>query len=676
MTSYGEPRVWLEEFPLGQAVPFYCDHLGLRYQGEVIRADRWLPAWGEPLGQDAFFRIILLQQRGRQQAPKIQDSRIALCIPATGLSRRRSQYSNEMATIRETLGAYRIQRDTEGELIRTTLQRRLEETEEQLWGEESVRFSQGQIITNSSQKPDPAAVFAGLTPEPWFSRLAGSLLAGAYPDLPIDGNSLPRPVTSADPPELFREIFSQPGFGASLLSQLGPGLGLTAAQLSDPPEFPSSNVAILIRKRLARLSSPVQWSLIHNYLSHEAGLTGQLAILYLLLYIHHEQPRMEVRLGAGHQMMLADGSPLLGTRLTADLIPYLKWDDEIGRWANTIGPVTEPEWNDALLYLSVLCPGLTPIAEGKAVEDQEASLLRNKAEFEVRLSQATNFLRSLRMSATDHEAEGPGNAVGRLAKISGNDSASIFRSIKSAYQNHQDLTADITALDRLTRLSDRKDDILSAQVYLDHAAVPLAMAELSIQHQALQEAISPGPLLRSPRGWEGLAPEITRFKSQYALAYRDHHGDIHRSLAAYLRDLAAARRKMNAHSLLNALPELGEPTGGGLFEKLGQIDPGPSPCQADSAVIDLEATPICPSCHLSLDWTIPSGDLARLASAIDGVLEDKNRRLSNLLVERVLEGNNGQRLNDFIAIVQASDLSALSNKLNEDLLAFIRQLLV
>ena len=75
-------------------------------------------------------------------------------------------------------------------------------------------------------------------------------------------------------------------------------------------------------------------------------------------------------------------------------------------------------------------------------------------------------------------------------------------------------------------------------------------------------------------------------------------------------------------------------------------------------------------------WSIPSEELARLASEIDGVLEDKNRRLSNLLVERVLEGNNDQRLGDFIAIVQASDLSALSNTLNEDLLAFIRQLLV
>ena len=48
-------------------------------------------------------------------------------------------------------------------------------------------------------------------------------------------------------------------------------------------------------------------------------------------------------------------------------------------------------------------------------------------------------------------------------------------------------------------------------------------------------------------------------------------------------------------------------------------------------------------------------------SAIDGVLEDKNRRLRNPLVELVLEGNNDQWLGDFMTIVQASDLSALSN---------------
>ena len=676
MTSYGEPRVWLENFPLGQVTPFFCDHLGLRYQGEVIRADRWDPAWGKPLAQDAFFRIVLLHQRGRQQSPKIQDSRIALCLPESGSSNRRNRLSGESATIRETLGAYRIHRDTEGELIRTTLQRRLEEMEEQLLGDDSVRYSQGRIITNSSNKPDPAAVFAGLNPEHWFSRLARGLLANAYPDLPIDEAKLSRPVTGTDPAALFHEIFHPAGANSGILSQLGPGLGLAAGQSSEPPDSSSFPVAGLIQDRLARLTLPAQWSLIHNYLSHEVGLTKHLATLYLLLYIHHEQPDMEIRIKGGHELLLSDGSPMLGTRLTSDLIPFLQWNDEIGHWTNTIGPVTEPEWNDALPYLSFLSPTLTAIADSNDVTDQEAVLLADIVELHKRLGLATDLMRSLRTATADSPDGEWGSGMERLSGIAGNDFVSLYRSVKKVYRNHSQLKADIAALDRLTRLSDRKDDILSAREYLVHATVPMAMAELSVQLQALLEATSPGPLSRSTRGWEGVAPEITRFKSQYAVAYRSHHQDVHGSLPAYLRELEAARRKMDAHSLLNALRELGEPTGGGLFDNLGHMDPGPPLCRADSADLDLDAAPGCPSCLLSLEWSIPRQQLERVASEIDGVLEDKNRRLSNLLVERVLEGNNDQRLGDFMTIVQASDLSALSNTLNEDFWAFIRQLLV
>jgi hypothetical protein len=674
LTSYGEPRVWLEQFPHGQVSRFYCDHQGLRYQGEVIRADRWEPAWGEPLTQDTFFRIVLLQQRGRQQSFKIQDSRIVLCLPEAGVSNRRGRLTNEVSSIRETLGVYRIQRDTEGELIRTTLQRQLEGTEEQLLGEESVRYSQGRIITNGYQTPDPDIIFSGINPDAWFSRLAQGLLASAYPNLPIDETSLTRVVASADPPQLFQEIFRPTGATSNLISQLGPGLGLTNTEGPESSAFSASPVAGLIRDRLARLPQPAQWPLVHNYLSHEAGLTGELATLYQLLYLHHEQPGLEIRLNTGHQLTLADGASIPGTQITGDLVPYLRWSEDFSHKAATIGPITQPAWNDALLYLSPICPKLKAVTDNGEYADQETVLLTHMAEFAKRVQRATNFLRTLGMS--ENAAGETASAMDRLPKISGDDHLSIYRSIKKVYQSHRRLEEDLAALDQLSRLSEWQDDIRSTREYLVSAAVPLTMAELSVQSQALKEATSSGPLLGSKRGWEGLAPEITRFKSQYSTAYRAHHQDVHQSLPAYLRELEAARRKMHAHSLLNALPELGEPSGDGLFEDLGGIDPGPSPCRQDSAALDLDATPGCTSCQLGLDWSIPDGELARLVAAIDGVLEDKNRRLSNLLVERVLEGNNDQRLGDFITIVQASDLSALSNTLNEDLLAFIRQLLV
>ena len=67
MSIYGEPRVWLEEIPLGEPQAFTHDYLGLRYSGEVIRANSWEPVWGEPLTGELYFRIVLLLRR--QGAP-------------------------------------------------------------------------------------------------------------------------------------------------------------------------------------------------------------------------------------------------------------------------------------------------------------------------------------------------------------------------------------------------------------------------------------------------------------------------------------------------------------------------------------------------------------------------------------------------------------------------------
>ena len=178
MTLYGEPEVWLEQFPLREPKSIECDHLGLRYTGEVIRADRWSSSWGAPLEGDTFFRIILLRQRRAEFSPDIRDSRIAVCLPGAGLSRQHSRLTGELATTRETRAVYLSQRDTQADLIRRTLQRRQQELEEELLAEESIRYSDGRILTMSTEStgPDhensPSAFFTGLDPASWFCRIA------------------------------------------------------------------------------------------------------------------------------------------------------------------------------------------------------------------------------------------------------------------------------------------------------------------------------------------------------------------------------------------------------------------------------------------------------------------------------------------------------------------------
>ncbi|MCH8225631.1 MAG: hypothetical protein IIC97_07170, partial [Chloroflexi bacterium] len=177
------------------------------------------------------------------------------------------------------------------------------------------------------------------------------------------------------------------------------------------------------------------------------------------------------------------------------------------------------------------------------------------------------------------------------------------------------------------------------------------------------------------RTWGALEQEVSRFKADFAGAYRIHHEDLQQALPAFQRDRELARRKLAAVELLNSLPELGEPAGAGLHDSLSQLEEAPPSCTVSKAKLDLETVPWCSSCRLSLETSLPSSALARLLPPIDGALDAKNGQLSNMLVERILHGQADGRLDDFLKIVQASDLSALATTLNQEMLDFIRRLL-
>ena len=73
--------------------------------------------------------------------------------------------------------------------------------------------------------------------------------------------------------------------------------------------------------------------------------------------------------------------------------------------------------------------------------------------------------------------------------------------------------------------------------------------------------------------------------------------------------------------------------------------------------------------------TVPLAELARLAPQVDMALGGKTQELSRRLVEKALAGRTDERWLEFLQIVQASELSSLANTLDNDLVAFIRQVL-
>ena len=688
MTLYGEPRAWLEQFPVGVTVPFTHEHCGLLYSGEVIRSDSWLPKWGHRLEAETYFRIVLLQQRRGGLRPEIEDSRIALCVPAAGLSRRRGRLAAELSTTRETQAVYLTQRDPEADLIRQTLQRRLDGLEEQVVGEDSVRYSEGQVLTESDHGPDAASLFAGLDPTVWFSRLAGWLLAEAYPELPLDQAALPRPVGRSDAAGLFRALFGQPEAPTEILAQVGPGLGLSLASIPTVFDPSSCRVLELIRGKLASQPGAGRWVDVHQYLDHQVGLTAPFATLYLLVYLYRERPELAVDLIPTHGITLVDGRPLLGTRLTPDLIPALAWNEGISSWAQAIAPVADPQWNDAVPHLSALSPGLMLVEEGTDFTPQERALLERLGSLAQELDQARELLDLLgraqellgqigRSSEGDVATPEMVESLDRLSRISGDGFQSVYHSIRAVYSDYRRLEADRSVLGQMAELGRSTEDILRAQEYLEGSTMPSdRYPSLSVDRQALQAALSPVSLMESRgRSWDALAQDVSRFKSRFAAVYRTHHEIVHQELPLYRRELEASQRKLAALALLNTLQELGDPLGEGLDAALLELGPGPDSCTVLAADLRLESTPWCDACRLTLDQSLMTAQLARLVATIDVDLGAKNRQVSNLLVERIIEGQADERLENFLMIVQASDLSALSNTLTPDLVTFIRGVL-
>ena len=388
---------------------------------------------------------------------------------------------------------------------------------------------------------------------------------------------------------------------------------------------------------------------------------------------------------------------MAGTRLGGDLVPLLRWDQQIGDqelagWAVSIGPATEPEWNDALPHLSTLSPGLAPVSVEQELQPQEQTLLRHLDALAAELAQAQELIALLERAqelqgeigyrvdtgvATGEDGGDLTASLGRLSQVSGRDFRSIYQSVRGVYTDYRRLEEDLSLLHQLSLLGRSAEDILKAQEYLEGALVPPNLyPALSVDRQALREALAPANLVQARgRTWGALEQEFSRFKSNFADAYRTHHEDVHQALPAFHRDLEQARRKLGAVELLNSLSELGEPAGAGLSGSLSQLEEAPPNCTVSKAHLDLETLPWCSSCRLTLETSLPSAELGRLLPAIDGALGAKNGQLSNLLVERILHGKADGRLDDFLKIVQASDLSALATTLNKELLGFIRQLL-
>jgi len=652
-------------FPMDAATPFSCVHLGIEYQGEVVRARRWSSELGQSPKDGSHFKIVLLQERPRSGLPEIIAPKTAICIPTARPGQQARRIIGEITAAKQA--AYLTRRDVDAVIINNALRDRQHDLEGQLNSEESSRFSKGNIYVIDYAGPNPESIFDGSDPVQWMEKLAQWILKHAYPSIPLDTDGLPNPICEDDTATLFASIFRQPGADSKLLDRLGLALGLSSTNPLQCPVFP------LIREKIG--ATQASFDEVHRYLAYDVGLTRQLASLYLLLFIRHQRPEHQIQLNDAATLHLADGGGLLGARLTPDLIPLIAWDNQLPTKAAVIGPASPPRFIDAKHHLSVLCPEIASCSQDEATK----ALSQLVESIGQSIATASQVLDSL-----DTNLDGATNATGKLrtalehlGQISGHDYVHLYQSVRDTYSSLPELTYDLATLRQLVLLNDDASEIFHAQRYIANANVPARrFANLAVDRDTLLTALSPSRLtgLRG-RGWSAITRDVEAFKIRYTQAYREHHQKFHDALPLFQSELLSTEKKLAALELLNSISELGKPPKASFEDDLAALPRGPVPCSFQGLELELANEPNCCECHISLDQTVPLAELARLAPQIDAALATKTRKLSRLLVEKALAGRTDDHWQKFLQIVQASELSSLANTLDADLVSFIKQVL-
>lgn len=235
-------------------------------------------------------------------------------------------------------------------------------------------------------------------------------------------------------------------------------------------------------------------------------------------------------------------------------------------------------------------------------------------------------------------------------------------------------TADDAALARcLIEHGAAAEALLSMRVYLDGIdAVP--GGSLAVDLAFTREQLSFVTLLQQPHQLDGLRGTFELFRTRYASAYARHHEAYWRDAAHLQEELDAARPAVLALARLNTLRALGRPVGEAAVAAYEQLADDRRKCDVDDMHAHLRDHPHCPNCDLTLDALLPIDESKRALRDVQAALHRQQSRLASEAVRRIL-ARGGERLEQFLQIVQASDLAGLAQVLDDDLAGFLQELL-
>jgi len=269
-------------------------------------------------------------------------------------------------------------------------------------------------------------------------------------------------------------------------------------------------------------------------------------------------------------------------------------------------------------------------------------------------------------------------ALESLASLSEATTTATFAEAASRLcSSPSDLAEDIYLCRALTENPNEARKAARMRRFLIEAVVSESEPELAIDRTLALEELSFATLVAEPHHWAAMRAAFERFRHRYQSAYLKHHHrywEASLTLHAQLMDLVS---HVQALRRLNTLRELGTPLGEEALAEYEQLPQRMGACLL-SASLEREPgeAPRCSTCGISMNDEPPWEDVQRMKRRLERALNQQLQRLSSKAVSQILAASGEARVEQFIQLVQASQARSLADVLDDELLGFLRRLLV
>ena len=658
---------------VGQPQPWILHNRGLEYRGEVIVSEEVGPSWGEPLEDGVSFRVVFYIVPRHIPRGRIRDRRIGMAAPARTPPRDGPGIRRELSAIHEARQRYVAGRDSEAQGLR----RAMDDREVLLLGQLARSFQgiylQGRIYSHEEVTVRPRDVFAEDVPESWADRMATELLLQAHPDLPFDYTEFPHVLTPGLAADLYDGLFKMKASAIKTAVDFAPGLGL--ARRDKPDAFDASDCAVvsMIQRDIRSGGGVLPAQDLLRDLANLHGLTRPLALLYVMAFV--KQVLGEVRLAQGHQVQVGGPQRFMGDRLTWDLLGQVSYSESLADDLVEVRLDASSTWSTALPYASLISEDIAPDDDSLNEARLSELLLPALSGLASVVTEFENTMKALR-DPKAHDSYYINTTLESLRSVSTAADVLEFNSVvREEFGEPATLAEALDWLRRAGRLSEVVSDIVAAREYLQDAAPGRDDPELGLERDAVTARLGFDSMSASPSLWSSVESSFVRFRDRYALAYSSHHARYQQEALELARRLERLRPQVEAVARFNAMPELGEPVGVEVPLLFRGVSSALKSCDVHEDDLQLEQSPRCVSCSLTLEDEMPRRDAEVLFGAVESAMRTYNRRLSSHSVRQILAHPTKEQLEQFINLVQVADPSALANVLDDEVIDFLRRFL-